>query len=142
MANDKDLKALLELERQRFSDFQRATSEWSWETDTNHRFTYMSPNVFEMTGIQPEWHYGKTREDIGIREAMGEHAWLDFQRILNDHKPFENLIYARRGPDSVSWLQASGVPYYENEVFCGYRGSARIVTKEIETAQLAARLTT
>lgn len=141
MKNDKDPKRQLELERQRFNDFQRATSEWTWETDIDHRFTYMSTNVFEVTGIAPEWHYGKSREDIGIREEMGETAWLAFQDILRKREPFLDLIYARRGPSSVTWVHTSGVPYFENEVFQGYRGSGRIVTKEIETAQLAAQLT-
>ncbi|NQW00420.1 MAG: PAS-domain containing protein [Rhodospirillales bacterium] len=141
MVKDCDPNTLLKLERQRFADFQRAASEWSWETDEQHRFTYMSPNVREITGIDPEWHYGKTREDLGFREDMDERAWLAFQDLLAQHKPFTNLTYARRGPDTVTWVQTSGVPFYENGKFRGYRGSGRVVTKEIETAKLADRLT-
>ncbi len=141
MTKKTDNESLIQLERQRFADFQRATSEWSWETDIQDRFTYMSTNVQEMTGIAAEWHYGKTREDLGIREQMGEIAWTEFQAVLKKREAFHNLTYARRGPDKVTWVQSSGIPYYEHGRFCGYRGSGRIVTKEIETAQLADRLT-
>ena len=141
MSKRRNIDDQIKLERERFADFQRATSEWSWETDKEDRFTYMSANVFEMTGIEPEWHYGKSREDLGLREEIGEAAWREFQGIHNRREPFTNFTYARRGPVATTWLQVSGVPFYVDGEYCGYRGSARMVTKEIETAELAKQLT-
>lgn len=129
------------LERERFADFQRATSEWSWETDRQDRFTYLSANVLEMTGIEPDWHYGKSREDLGLREEIGEKVWMEFQAILDRREPFKNFTYARRGPDATTWIQTSGLPFYQDGEFCGYRGSGRAITKEFETARIARRLT-
>ncbi len=141
MTDETDPRKLLEQERQRFSDFLKATSEWSWETDAQNRFTYMSPNVQEITGVPPEWHYGKTREDMGIRDEMSEADWSAFQQKLENRLPFRNLTFARRGPTAVSWIQTSGVPFYDNGTFQGYRGSGRIVTEEVEVARMASRLT-
>lgn len=140
MSDENDPEKLLELERQRFSDFQRATSEWSWETDVDHLFTYMSPSVYEITGVEPEWHYGKSREEIGIHDAMGKLAWADFQETLSKHLPFKDITYARKGPKGTTWVQTSGVPFFVDGEFAGYRGSGRIVTKEIEAARMAAQL--
>jgi PAS domain-containing protein len=37
-----------------------SASDWLWETDAEHRFTWLSPNVEDLVGVPPEWHYGKT----------------------------------------------------------------------------------
>lgn len=60
------LAAELAVERQRFSDFLKSTEEWYWETDAEHRFTYISPSIYDVTGVPPEWYYGKNREEVGL----------------------------------------------------------------------------
>ncbi len=136
------LVARLKRDQARVADFEKALSAWFWETDAQDRFTYMSPIVEELTGRAPEWHYGKSREQLGVDIDMDGQDWAELQHKIHDHLPFENFVYARHTQDSTTWIQTSGVPFYdENGQFSGYRGSGRIVSNQIEIEQIAARLT-
>ena len=46
----------------RFKDFADAASDWFWETDQNHKFTYVSQPYYDFTGFQPEERLGRTRQ--------------------------------------------------------------------------------
>jgi PAS domain S-box-containing protein len=68
----------LRLSEQRFRDFATSASDWLWETDAEHRFTWFSPNVKDLVGVPPEWHYGKTRREImapGVDPELIEAHW-------------------------------------------------------------------
>jgi diguanylate cyclase (GGDEF)-like protein/PAS domain S-box-containing protein len=131
----------LRLSEQRFRDFAISASDWLWETDAEHRFTWLSPNVNDLVGVQPEWHYGKTRREImapGVDPGLIEAHW----QLLEAHVPFRELEYLRRGPDGDSWLSTSGVPVFDEAGrFQGYRGVGRNISDrksvEAELAQLA-----
>lgn len=117
----------------RFRDFASATSDWFWETDENLRFTYLSPGVEEKTGIPAEWHYGKTREELGTPGTVSESEWAAHQAILRDREPFRGFTYSRKGPEGDLWLVASGVPYFDDDgEFRGYRGLGNDVTRRVE----------
>ena len=69
----------LQLERRRIEVITNILGGWVWETDSEHRFTYMSPSVARFAGKPPEWHYGKTRQELGnmsVRTADGQ-SWID-----------------------------------------------------------------
>lgn len=131
----------LRLSEQRFRDFATCASDWLWETDAEHRFTWFSPNVKDLVGIPPEWHYGKTRREImapGVDPKLIEAHW----QVLEAHAPFRDVEYLRRGPDGDTWLSASGVPIFDEAGrFRGYRGVGRNVSErkaiESELAHLA-----
>lgn len=60
----------VEAERRRMETFARVSGGWFWQTDADNRFIYMSESVREITGLDPEWHYGKTRQDLGMPAAV------------------------------------------------------------------------
>jgi diguanylate cyclase (GGDEF)-like protein/PAS domain S-box-containing protein len=131
----------LRLSEQRFRDFAICASDWLWETDAGHRFTWFSPNVRDLVGVAPEWHYGKTRREImapGVDPELIEAHW----QVLEAHAPFRDVEYLRRGPDGDAWLSASGVPIIDEAGrFQGYRGVGRNISDrkcvEAELAHLA-----
>ena len=131
----------LRLSEQRFRDFAMSASDWLWETDAEHRFTWLSPNVKDLVGVPPEWHYGKTRREImapGVDPELIEAHW----QVLEAHVPFRDLEYLRRGPDGDAWLSTSGVPVFDEAGrFQGYRGVGRNISDrksvEAELAHLA-----
>jgi diguanylate cyclase (GGDEF)-like protein/PAS domain S-box-containing protein len=134
----RQVEEALRLSEQRFRDFATSASDWLWETDAEHRFTWFSPNVKELVGVAPEWHYGKTRREImapGVDPELVEAHW----QVLEAHAPFRDVEYLRRGPHGDAWLSASGVPIFDEAGrFRGYRGVGRNVSdrKAVE-AQLA-----
>ncbi|HSA80830.1 MAG TPA: EAL domain-containing protein [Geminicoccaceae bacterium] len=131
----------LRLSEQRFRDFAMSASDWLWETDAEHRFTWFSPNVQDLVGVPPEWHYGKTRREImapGVDPELVEAHW----QVLEAHAPFRDVEYLRRGPDGDRWLSSSGVPIFDEAGrFQGYRGVGRNINErklvEAELAHLA-----
>jgi len=131
--------AELQESRQRFRDFAEASSDWFWEMDENLRFTWFSQDVERVTGVPAAWHYGKTREEIGVPD-MPHALWEGHLETLKQHKPYKDFVFHRRGPDGDKWLRSSGVPVFaSDECFNGYRGTGTDVTGEIEARSAADR---
>lgn len=126
----------LALHERRLNDFARSTSGWFWEMDANLRFVYFSSNVEEITGVPPQWHYGKTRAELGIPESVDVEQWQAHLDTLQRGEPFSNFIFQRSGPDGLKWMQTSGTPLFaESGEFAGYRGNATDVTVQVLAEQ-------
>lgn len=116
----------------RIDDFASAANGWFWETDQENRFTYLSPSVEDVTGVKAEWHYGKTREDIGSPEGVSEADWEAHLRTIRERKPFRNFVYRRVGPNRSQWLRTSGRPIIGSDgLFMGFRGIGTDITAEV-----------
>jgi PAS domain S-box-containing protein len=127
-------------ERRRLEIFARVSGGWFWQTDTEHRFVYMSESVREVTGLDPEWHYGKTRQELGMPAAVTQAEWDEHLQQLNDHEPFESFVFQRPSPEGVNWMQTSGVPVFDDDGnFQGYQGIATDITAQV-SAEREARL--
>lgn len=115
---------------ERFLDFANSSADWFWEMDADLRFTWMSPNVEEIVGVAPEWHYGKTRQDI-LGPDFDPQAWAEYLTAVQARKPFRDFVYQRVGEDvEARWLSSSGVPVFDDDGnFQGYRGCGRDVTQ-------------
>lgn len=122
-------------------DFAAATNGWFWETDENHRFVFMSASVRTVSGVAPEWHYGKTREELGSPDGVTPEQWAKHLRTIHECQPFENFVYRRLGPDRIQWLRTSGRPFFSEEgAFQGYRGTATDITAEVAAKERAEAL--
>jgi PAS domain S-box-containing protein len=112
----------------RFRDIAESAADWVWETEEDLRFTYMSPNVLQMVGVAPEWHYGKTRRDL-IGGDYDPEVWDEHLRMLDERLPFRDFVYLRTGGADPRWLSVSGKPVFDGAgKFCGYRGTGRDIT--------------
>lgn len=118
----------------RIEHFSRLIEGWLWETDSQHRFVYLSANVEKYTGIKAEQHYGKSRLEMKRGEIDGT-DWEDHLKELELHKPFYNFKFRRVGPDRIRWISTSGEPFFDDAgEFQGYRGAARNITGEVALA--------
>ncbi|NKB55991.1 MAG: hypothetical protein GKS00_06620 [Alphaproteobacteria bacterium] len=116
----------------RYESFLNINPVWFWETGKDLRFTYFSPNVTTFTGVSPEWHYGKTRAEIGIPGSISPETWQRHLETLQRREPFSDFIFQRSGPDGIKWICANGVPVFdEASVFQGYRGTGSDITDQI-----------
>ncbi len=135
--DDEELKRL----RSQLDAFAETTHGWFWETDADHRFTYFSSSVFDHTGVPPEWHYGKTREELGIPSSGMTSAWKKHLEMIENHLPFSDFTFQRSGPDGVKWMRTSGKPVFDSEgKFVGYRGTATDITSEVAVENKAKQL--
>ncbi len=134
--------AVEKLVQERLQGSATTMTGWFWKTDAALRFTYFSPSVEDITGVPAEWRYGKTREDFGLPESVRPEDWEAHLDCLRRREPFTDFVFQRRGPDGVRWMRTSGKPVFNDfGNFQGYRGTASVITEEIEAKQRSERLT-
>jgi PAS domain S-box-containing protein len=116
----------------RFRDFASVSSDWFWETDAQHRFTFLSPRFSEVTGISRDVFLGHSPAEV----AQPEHDDADWRRHLaevDEHRTFRDVRYRFAPPGAPErFWSISGTPIVSaSGAFLGYRGTGREVTHEI-----------
>jgi len=116
----------------RFRDFATITSDWLWETDRDHRFTYVSDSIRRF-GQNPVNVIGHTRFEMIADSDRDPEKWRQHRVMLERHDPFRDFVYARKfNDDREQIVSISGNPVFDQEGrFVGYRGTARDVTAQV-----------
>ncbi len=129
--------------RRILEDFAESSQGWFWETDTDHRFTYLSRSVRDRIGLSPKWHHGKKRAEVAVPGLPSPEAWQRHQDDLQAHRPFTDFRFKRRTANGDVWLSSSGAPLFDGQgKFLGYRGIERDVTSEVDLRKSLQRLET
>ena len=121
----------------RCRDFALTSSDWFWETDEKHRFTYLSDHIRDF-GQDPQSRLGLTRVDLAADFANDPEKWQQHFAVLEQHEPFRDFVYKRKiGDDPERVISVSGNPFLDEAGrFLGYRGTARDITEKV-LAELA-----
>jgi len=118
----------------RFKQIAETASDWFWETDAAHRFTYISERFFELSGVDPATVIGRSRKEfIGPSLiAQNPEQWAKHFECLENHQAFTGFEYEIKAKGGAPFiLQLSGQPVFDLEgSFRGYRGAGRDVTAE------------
>ena len=139
ISDRKSAEAQLVRDEARFQDFAEVSSDWFWEMDAELRYTWFSERVEDFTGFPREWHYGKTREELGIPDGQ-EDVWDEHLTLLRERRPFRNFEFKREAPDGVKWVRSSGLPTFDaNGVFTGYRGTGIDITEDMKVREAASK---
>jgi PAS domain S-box-containing protein len=133
-------RALRESE-QRYRHLFDVVSDWFWETDTEGRISYVSPNIETVLGLPVSAYLGKRlaeTDGVSFDVAAGRAALDAFKA----RQPYRDFIYSRKlSSGQVVWVNSSGAPCYgEDGAFLGYRGVARDVTAQVEAEHRLQRL--
>jgi PAS domain-containing protein len=75
---------------ERFRQFAGVASDWLWETDVEHRFTYFVGNA----GTLDHRPYGVTRWDL-VGASLAEPKWRAHFEDLEARRPFRSFEYTR-----------------------------------------------
>ena len=119
-----------EFNQARLMDFIELSSDWLWETDTEHRFTLVSSGIRSIANMDADDYIGRTHWALES-EPMDDGVWAEHRTLLERHAPF-TLISSRRDlAGNVRHLEFRGRPLMEDGVFTGYRGVGRDVTTRI-----------
>jgi signal transduction histidine kinase len=114
----------------RFRDYAETASDWYWETDTEHRFSYISDRIRQF-GVDPVARIGASRIDNALDAADAE-KWRAHEADLARYAPFSDSVYRFTAGDSGRYASISGKPLFDEAGrFVGYRGSGRDVTEAI-----------
>ena len=120
------IQMTLEASDSEHSCFQSTTTQWLWETDSEHRFTYLSEE-FDKSGFSPEDILGKTRWELADVTPDSSSSWRKHLADLNARRAFRDFEYVAVGPGGLEIQRSvSGVPVFDiQNVFMGFRGIAR-----------------
>jgi diguanylate cyclase (GGDEF)-like protein/PAS domain S-box-containing protein len=139
------LDAARELARreERFRSLTSLSSDWYWETDSEGRFTFFSEGIYACIGVRPEQLVG-TKFDRHVANAA-DPGFITCAECLLERRAFRDVVCSVKsikGPGIVLHLRLSGEPFYEEGVFCGFRGVTHDVTNEVSTARALEQLAT
>ncbi|HTV43900.1 MAG TPA: ATP-binding protein [Stellaceae bacterium] len=117
---------------ERLRDFADTGSDWLWETDQNHCFTYLSDHI-RVFGQDPTSRLGRARWELRADPASEPEKWRDHRATLDRHEPFRDFVYTRRvGGQPEQTISVSGKPVFAvSGEFCGYRGTARDISERV-----------
>ncbi|HEY3909112.1 MAG TPA: ATP-binding protein [Stellaceae bacterium] len=116
----------------RLRDFAETGSDWYWETDRDHRFSYLSEHI-RVFGQDPNSRLGRARWELRSDPGSEPEKWRDHRAALERHEPFRDFAYTRKvGDQPEQTVSVSGKPIFdESGEFCGYRGTARDISERM-----------
>lgn len=117
----------------RFRGFATTSSDWFWETDEQHRISYMSEGVSTTGfGIKPRGLIGRTRREIAADAGAELDKWDAHFATLERHDPFRDFSYAWSNSGGEGTASISGDPRFDSKGrFLGYRGTGRDISPQI-----------
>ncbi len=109
------------------------SAEMFWQTDSQHRFSYMSPAVVDSVDMPMTEQLGKTRAELA-NDDLNSAAWRRHLDDLKAHRPFRNFIYTRRhSSGEIRKISATGRPVFDDKgEFHGYIGVASDITQKLK----------
>ena len=122
----------------RFRDFARTSSDWFWETDEHHRFTFMSEGLGTRGfSTEPDRVIGHTRFELDADAGANTTKWEEHFAGLERHEPFRDFVYTWRNPGREGSASISGDPLFDaTGRFLGYRGTGRDITEQVRAETL------
>ncbi|AXB03619.2 response regulator [Aeromonas caviae] len=132
-----DLKTLaLQASEQRFRSFAAMASDWFWETDPQHRLSYVSA-----PGYQGEVLARQTGRSLyDFAHDKQDPAWSHYRHLIAHNLPVRGMraqVMLAGGP---CWMEINAEPCHDaGGRFLGYRGTAREIGSQIRREQELAR---
>jgi len=133
--------------RKRFADFAEVGSDWLWEADENHRFTWFSERMGEVLKADPGKLIGTSPFDLPHpEESRLSEKWAEMRAVVDERRSFRSFEYRMQTSLTDNpWRSISGKPVYaEDGTFRGYRGMGHDITERkqleaqvIQSAKLA-----
>ncbi|MBV8166346.1 MAG: PAS-domain containing protein, partial [Alphaproteobacteria bacterium] len=135
-------RAALEASQTRLADWAGASNDWFWESDADHRFTFISEGVETATGIKASTLLGRRIDQARISDDTPR--WPEHLATLAARQAFRDFVVGgtRRSDGKRYFVSVSGKPFVDADGrFAGYRGTGRDVTAQIEAEHAVERQT-
>jgi diguanylate cyclase (GGDEF)-like protein len=124
--------------KERLNCVTALSRNWYWEQDENFRFTAISGDGLESSGIDWRRYLGKTRWDSGAMPVEDGGSWKHHKERLEARQPFTDFVFKVVNLQlETCYISTSGQPLFDKKgKFKGYRGVARDVTASVRADQL------
>ncbi|MCK5777931.1 MAG: PAS domain S-box protein [Rhodospirillales bacterium] len=133
---EKDLRE----SRKRLMDFSSTAADWFWEMNADLKYTYVSVDDADVTGLRVADYIGRTHRETHPRR-FSENKLRAFEEMLKNHENFNDVRYSHILDDGREiHLAISGKPVFSDSgQFIGYRGGGRNIASLIETEEALRR---
>jgi len=127
----------------KIEEYAEVSSDWFWETDENHQFTWFSESLSAHINYNYHRTLGSKRSDYHVPVTARER--LEIERHFEDldaGRPFRDFVYrvSFDDYDGFVWCAITGNPIFDEEGnFRGYFGSGRDVTERHESLEVLQR---
>ena len=124
----------LQISERRLLDFASASSDWLWETDAAHRYTWLSDRFEDLTGLSVVEHLSHQPPNSPMRDGTGRlvEPVLGFLQVLDRMQSFARVVVLKPTPQGERLISYSAIAKFRSDgQFKGYRGSAQDVTHRI-----------
>ena len=119
----------------RFRDFADIGHDFLWETDPEHRYTFISERLVEVTGIPTAQFLGVSRKDV-VMAGLDATAAKEHLAVIDAREPCEGFGYWIDRPAGLKHFTLSGKPVYSIDgEFLGYRGVGSDTTAQKRTEE-------
>ncbi|HYD29361.1 MAG TPA: PAS-domain containing protein [Azospirillaceae bacterium] len=126
----------------RFRVFAETASDWLWESDRDHTYTFVSDRLGEALGGRSDAVLGHTLKRLAHSQGDGE-AGRTLHEALAVHQPFRNVaveLELENGGGHRT-LRLSGQPFFDAAGrFQGYRGTGVDITEQVRAFREAERI--
>jgi diguanylate cyclase (GGDEF)-like protein/PAS domain S-box-containing protein len=121
----------------KFRDLTHLSSDWVWETDAQHRVSFLSDSIDAVLGPWRRALIGRRRWEVAEADFLRP-DWDSHRAICEAHTAFENFEFGQIDPQgNVYHLSVSGHPVFDDTgQFAGYRGTGRDITREKQQRML------
>lgn len=129
----KQAEAELRESESRFRDLAGSASDWFWETDGEHRLTFVSERIGAVLGVKPSAVLGFSYMDLGLADC-DEAIRRPHLEQLEAHLPFRDVVFpvGPLGGKDGRYIRISGIPMFDHHGgFLGYRGVGADITREV-----------
>lgn len=114
----------------RFTDVLEVSADWIWETDAEHRFTFISQRAHDISGSTPEGLIGKRRTEV-LRRSSNQEDIAAHMADLFARRPFHGFAHWTETVNGRRCFSISGKPLFDSKGrFIGYRGAGRDATDQ------------
>jgi len=139
-AENRSLRARLSHTESLFEALVEAAYDWRWETDAEHRFTYLSANLETVAGLKPERYIGRSRLEL-LDDQVAPAVAARHREDLADRRAIRGFTYHLTNAAGESrWCRIIGLPRFdETGAFVGYHGVGQDVTAELRARAAADR---
>lgn len=130
-----DITSTYEAQR-RLHAIAELSSDWLWETDAEHRFTYVSDVPGNISRLGSAKTLGRRRSDLIDRSLTDAEALARHENDLAHHRSFRDFVYGSTSIGRVRYLKISGKPRFDRQgCFVGHVGTTTDVTAIVEATK-------
>jgi PAS domain S-box-containing protein len=122
---------------ERFRDLAGSASDWFWESDGEHRLTFVSERIASVLGVKPAAVLGCTFLELGLADAASAVAHAE---DLAARRPFRDRVFHVGPPEGHDSrvIRISGIPMFGGaDEFLGYRGVGVDISREVAAERRA-----